>query len=120
MPRYTCTAEDRKLFQQFLGDFLPPDIFDAHAHLYRQKDLGPSYPPNVRAGPEDATYEEWFASAQDWMGEKLVPRDGLFFPFPATHLDVAAANRFLFDQIKSQPGSRGLMMVRPKDDPAAV
>lgn len=113
--------EDRVLFDRLLRGFVPPNTFDAHAHWYDLTHLSPGTPadafPNCTAVGYDATLEHTL----QWMGD-LSPRAGLYFPFPFRQLDTDAANRFLVDEL-SQPrsaDSRGLMMIRPQDDPQAV
>ena len=49
--RVRYTEADRELFDRFLGDFVPPDAFDAHAHLY---DLRHLVPPEDFAGPDQS------------------------------------------------------------------
>ena len=31
---------DDAVYQLLIGDFLPPRVFDAHAHLFRLQDMG--------------------------------------------------------------------------------
>jgi glutamate-1-semialdehyde 2,1-aminomutase len=54
-----------------------------------------------------------------WL-PKLALRQGLFFAFPAKTLDTAAANVFVARELQKRPGSRGLLMIRPEENPDAV
>ena len=110
---------DLKLFESMIGDFVPPDSFDSHAHLYDIDHILP-------VGPEDSPvlnsavgYDAMFTSMKKWMGSHVITK-GLYFPFPARTLDCVAANRFLADQLSAHPDCCGLMMIRPQDDAAAV
>src|SRR4029079_16429002 len=44
------------------------------------------------------------------------PDDGLFFGFPSPHVDVAAVNCFIREQVKARVNSRGQMLIRPEMD----
>ena len=110
---------DVDLFNRQLKSFVPPNAFDAHAHLWRVADLGTPTPALAAAGPAEvtrATYDERLAM---WMPERC-PTGGLFFPFPTRAVDVDAANRFLADQMQTDPNSRGLMILTPQQDAATV
>src|SRR5687767_13377238 len=107
---------DLELFRRELGEFVPPNSFDAHAHLYDYGRLGmvgqdsESYP---------AGFDLYHRQQRHWMADSA-PARGLFFPFPSRTLDVAAANDFLHRELQAQPASRGLMMITPQDDAAVV
>ena len=110
---------DLDLWNRELRDFVPPDAFDAHAHLWRVADLGQPTPPLAAAGPADVTRGVYDERLSRWMPDRC-PTGGLFFPFPTRALDVEAANRFLAGQVKGDPGSRGLMIVTPRQEADAV
>ena len=111
--------EDLALWNQHLRDFVPPDSFDAHAHLWRVADLGEPTPRLAANGPEVVTRATYGERLSMWMPERC-PSGGLFFPFPTRNLDVDAANRHLANEIRDDPGSRGLMIVTPRQDPDDV
>jgi glutamate-1-semialdehyde 2,1-aminomutase len=110
---------DAELFARHLRDFVPPRAFDAHAHIFDPRFTGGGgaglLPPGV-AACDRAAYDRMIGA---WMGDRL-PVGGLFFPFPAAAGDVAAQNRFLADQLRTDRESRGLALVTPAEDPAAV
>ncbi len=55
MSDWTFTEQDRELFDRDLKTFVPPTLFDAHAHWYRAKDFAAeSMPALVRSGPQTA------------------------------------------------------------------
>lgn len=118
-----CQAEysprDRELFDRLLNSFVPPNAFDAHAHFYDLQHLVSQEALSDRQGSRGIDHSVMVACMRSWMGDKVVT-DGLYFPFPVKDLDCNAANEFLADALKDQPGSRGLMIIRPDDDPSAV
>jgi glutamate-1-semialdehyde 2,1-aminomutase len=106
---------DLALWDRYLRDFVPPDSFDAHAHLWRIADLGEPTPSLAANGPDVVTRATYDERLSMWMPGRC-PSGGLFFPFPTRQLDVVAANRHLADAIKNDPASRGLMIVTPRQD----
>jgi glutamate-1-semialdehyde 2,1-aminomutase len=124
--RCRYSEADRDLFDRFLRDFVPPNAFDAHAHLYDLRHLaaatrGANATPLAEdfAGPPGIDHDVMLGAMRQWMGDRVV-RDGLYFPYPVRHLDCRAANDFLAGALEGRPGCRGLMMIRPQDDPAEV
>lgn len=113
------TAADVELFNRQLKSFVPPNSFDAHAHLWRVEDLGAPAPALAVAGPLEVTRAVYDERVSQWMPDRC-PTGGLFFPFPTRVLNVAGANRFLADQMKNDPHSRGLIILTPRQDPDEV
>jgi glutamate-1-semialdehyde 2,1-aminomutase len=118
---HVVTPRDRELFERHLASFVPPDVFDVHAHWYTLSGL---FPGNSDTSPQRAddrigaaVYREQMAA---WMGDR-VPRAGLFFGLPSSPtVDAKLTNAFVANEVSGLPGSRALMLVRPGDDPAAV
>jgi len=106
-----ATEAERALFDRKLAQFIPPDPFDVHAHLYTA-DHGPQ--ADEAAG--NFGMPAWSAYAREWMGSSA-PSAGLFFGFPSRGVDPSTDNRWVLDQVHDQAGSRALMLVRPGDDP---
>jgi glutamate-1-semialdehyde 2,1-aminomutase len=115
----TVCDDDLALFDRQLHSFVPPNSFDAHAHLWRVADLGTPPPPLAASGPPEVTREIYSERLSTWMPQRC-PTGALFFPFPTRTLDVDGANRFLADQLQADPHSCGLMIATPQQDPAAV
>lgn len=109
----TAGLADLELFERQLKGFVPPDAFDAHAHLWRVPDLGAPPSPMLAAGPAEVTRAVYDSHVSQWLPGRC-PTGGLFFPFPARTLDVDAANLFLADRLRHDPRSRGMMMITPK------
>ena len=119
MPDWMVTDRDRELFDRELDSFVPPTIFDAHAHWYRA-DHFPSeaMPGLVKSGPAIAG-----SVAFDVAIQQLIPgrqTEGLFFPYPHAQVNVAAANEFLHQELLRRPGSRGQMLITPSQDPEFI
>ncbi len=119
MSDWIVTAADRELFDRELDSFVPPVVFDAHAHWYRRQDFpADALPALVRSGPAVAGSEAFDAAMS-----QLIPgrrTEGLFFPLPNAHVNVDAANEFLHQQCLARPGSRGQMLVTPAQDPEFI
>lgn len=119
MSDWIVTERDRELFVRELDRFVPPVIFDAHAHWYRANHFPPgAAPPLVQAGPPVVG-----SDAYDQLVSQLIPGrriEGLFFPFPHVSADVAAGNEFLRQELQRRPGSRGQMLITPDDDPELI
>lgn len=108
--------EDLKLFDSKLRDFVPPNAFDAHAHWYDMRNfLGDDAP---KEGSK-VGHEVMATSMRRWMGD-LATTEGLFFGYPTRTVDHKAENRHVASEAQANPGCRGLMLVRPDDDPAEV
>jgi len=125
--RWSIDPEDLDLFTRRLGDFVPPDAFDAHAHWYDLRhlihdDIRTDADADADADPirePEVGHAAMVASMRRWMGDRVMTR-GLYFGFPARNVDCRAANRLIADQVHSNAGCAGLMLIRPDDDPAEV
>ena len=113
-------AADLELFESKIGDFVPPNSYDAHAHWYDLRHILSEQELNdPPAENSEVGYDAMVDSMRRWMGSRLITQ-GLYFPFPVRRLDCIAANQFLARQLEAHPECRGLMMIRPQDDPAEV
>ena len=119
MKDWIVTDWDRELFDRELESFVPPTIFDAHAHWYRADHFHPDFVPAlVKSGPAIVGSEVF-----DREITQLIPRrntEGLFFPFPHAQVDIAAENEFLHRELLGRPGSRGQMLITPDHDPEFI
>lgn len=102
---------DKKATEQLTG-FLPPRIFDIHAHIYRVTDLNLSGNSIFNNGPSNVSIDVWSSQLTKFLGEDKL-KGGLFFPTPASNLNLKNANNYLLSQIKESTLSKGLVMVSP-------
>jgi glutamate-1-semialdehyde 2,1-aminomutase len=108
---------DRELWDRELESFVPPRIFDAHAHLYEMGHFTANPPRLCASGPAVAGWETF----EERIGQ-ITPRrqtGGLFFGFPATHVDFAKANEFVATETR-RTDARGQMLIHPSMDPEFI
>ena len=108
---WSFTDSDAKLANE-IQRRLPAKMFDFHAHIYRVDDMNVSPPNLALEGPRVASVEEWRKYIGRQVGNSRL-RGGLFMPNVSPTCDIAKANAFIFEQLKSNPGSRGLILVTP-------
>ncbi len=73
-------ATDEAIAEDLRG-FIPPRVFDVHAHLYRVADLALEPESFLGRGPAEVTVEQW----QKRVGRQMPGADlsgGLFIPDP--------------------------------------
>jgi glutamate-1-semialdehyde 2,1-aminomutase len=109
---------DRELFFRELETFIPPAIFDAHAHIYEARQFSGNIPPICADGASSVGHLEF----QRQMAALIPGRqiNGLFFGLPAIGMDFDAANQFTADEVRPHPRSRAQMLVHPAMDPEQV
>jgi len=107
---------DVELFERELEGFVPPAVFDAHAHLYRRAQW-PEPPAMIESGPEVVTLGR-YRELMDW----LLPRrhvDGLFLGFGGAEV-VAEVNAFVAGEVGGDGGCACGMLVTPDMEPDYV
>lgn len=113
MSNWKFNDEDRFALKE-LEEFLPKEVFDAHAHVYRTKDL------RLEGDSELKTYDEtgidvWKECHEDIFSK--APCKALVFPFPTPNCDVKSANEYLIEQLVKhntvEDRYRGLMLLDP-------
>lgn len=119
MPDWIVTDQDRELFARDLENFVPEKIFDAHAHWYSTRHFAPEgLSPFLQAGPVDAGADAFRQAMEEMIpGRKI---EGLFFPFPSTKVETAAANAFIVQELQKAPRSYGQMLITPEMDPEFI
>ena len=119
MQDWLVTDYDREIIEREVDSFVPPRVFDAHAHLYAQKHFHPDDDKGfLAAGPEVAGVDQYDAMIDEIMPGRSV--DALFFPFPRTKVDFAATNEFVAEEARKRPRSRAQMLIAPGDDPEFI
>jgi predicted TIM-barrel fold metal-dependent hydrolase len=113
---YAPREDERELFDRELNAFVPPVVFDAHAHLYERSHFGPR--SFARSYIDTMPARVGLAEYRHFMGQMLPNRrlDGLFMPM-ALDGDPETVNGFIADEVRNEPRCRGLMVVRPEMDP---
>src|SRR5215831_14080189 len=113
---WKVTDYDREFFRRELDSFVPDNVFDAHAHLY---ELGHwSSPEAMKAGPAVASLEIYREQIQ-WLIPGRKPT-GLFFGVGFNETSRKPSNTFVACELSKDPGSRGLLIVSPRQDSAQV
>lgn len=108
-----------ELFESQLKHFVPPNSFDAHAHLYQHDTAITGLPESAENEQGDSGWNEYCHNLELWMGDRR-PSAGLFFAIPKPDLNRPAANQFLLNELKDQPESRALLLVTPQDNPSEI
>ncbi|WP_437223073.1 aminotransferase class III-fold pyridoxal phosphate-dependent enzyme [Planctomicrobium sp. SH661] len=110
---------ETELLERSLHSFIPQRTFDFHAHLYEPQSDTPALPPLALPGQTAVGFDAYLSSLKNWMG-RSVPQAGLFFALPTKTLCLPSANRLILQELKQHPMSRGLLLIKPQDDPAKV
>ena len=108
---WSFTDYDAKLAKE-IQQILPGKVFDFHAHIHRVDDMHVKPPHFVLEGPRVASIEQWRKHIGRQVGVERL-RGGLFMPNVSPACDITKANEFVFEQLKSNPQSRGLILVTP-------
>ena len=116
---------DREIWEHELDDFVPPVIHDAHVHLSRTSfDRGTT--PQERARSESIAARGFanntMAFWQTWNAALFPGREvhGTCMGSPYLKVDMEGLNRFVAGEVRNDPGSVPLMLVKPGMDPQAV
>lgn len=112
---WTFTGVDDAIAEE-VREFLPPKLFDIHAHLYRNRDLGDPCPALTAPGPEAIDWNVYRAHLGKLTTEKRLV-GGLYFPYPTKTGDVDAGNEYVVEQVTHGDLVRGLVVVTPKSSP---
>ena len=99
---------------------LPERIADAHAHLFRLKDISLPASNILHQGPVKHGLREWQDASASTFGEERILTAGLFMPFPSAQGDIGASNAYLAEELSHLPQARGGVLVRPDTPVSAV
>ena len=105
-----CTEEDRRYFARELDTFVPPKVFDAHAHL-----SATAFGHDV---PFPTGYQEYRQLMQCLLPDRHL--EALFISYTGDKDATAAASAWTSRELTTNPGCRGLFYVKPTDDPEWV
>ena len=97
---------DQEFFRRELDSFVPREIFDSHAHLYKVHHFG----GRMTHGPAEVGLQV-FREQIDWImpGRRV---EGLFFGVGFSDLH-RECNEFIAAEVRKDPGSRGQLLVAP-------
>ena len=105
-------SEQDQAFADSVQDYLPGEVFDVHAHLYRvgEADAGGF----VASGPAAATIDVWREHMSRQVGTGR-PRGALFIPMPRPGR-LTEDNDYVVEQVANAPDSRGSVLISPGMD----
>jgi len=116
---WLITDYDREIFERDLENFVPPRVFDAHAHLYDIDHFDPSSDEKrLHSGPPIVSVDEYDNFNAEFMPGRSV--DTLFFPMPTATVDIDATNEFTAKEVSKRAHSHGQMLISPAHDPEFV
>lgn len=103
-------AVDVSIVASELNQFVPPRVFDVHAHFYDAAHFRKA-PEFCVQGPARCGLNEY----RELMGRILPGRElsGLFFAMPSAELDDTAANEFLLRELSQDARSRMQLLITP-------
>lgn len=114
MPTRPLTDLDRRLAAE-LQQYLPPALFDSHAHLFRRHMFKPAMGNSMREAPDLTTVDVWRAEMEQQLGQGRLA-GGMFTPAPfVAPKDIHDENRWMLDMLSKQTGHfKGLALVAPE------
>jgi glutamate-1-semialdehyde 2,1-aminomutase len=92
---------------------LPDRLFDAHAHLYRSRDIGTAAVALEQQGPSVAGAAVWREHVGRQVGAARLA-GALMIPFPSATCDIEQANAFVLAEQRANPACRALVLVAPR------
>jgi len=112
---------DRLFYDSYLADFLPENIFDAHAHLFAREHFPNGYPPEFASAPERLGVDD-YRRYMEWLHPGGRTKGGLFFGLIFEE-GRAANNHFVRSEVSADVSdddfrkrSFGQWVVAPTDD----
>ena len=111
----TCKAIDINGMKD-VKKILSERLFDAHAHIYRVRDLNLEKISQALPNVDEVSIDYWRTNLSKQLGEGVTLQGGLFCPYPSPHCDINAANNWFIEDLKKYPQFRGLILISPKSD----
>ena len=109
---------DRELFERELQNFLPPRIFDAHAHFFRKSKFNAEGPTIQRERQEFSDLSFYLEKIADLHADRQ--SGGLFFAYPDEESESEFDNHVVATEIRRSANCLGQMLIRPEMDPEYV
>lgn len=115
------TEADTRLIKTRLDDFVPHEVFDAHAHLFHSRHFAEGKRPEFIPADTAFGLRRFNETMARWLPGRVV--HGLFFGYPSAGNNRAGENGFVAGEIavaRNDSASRALALLAPEDDPAAA
>ena len=118
-PIYESTPADRKIFEEFLRDFLPDELFDLHSHLAPPGTITPPSAERLERYwslrlPAIQSAEEYLAAYKNLLPGKRVT--SVAFGMPIQESNVDAQNAYIMESARRHPQIKPFFMVQPDDE----
>lgn len=107
---------DLPMLRQAVDGFVPPRVYDIHAHLFHSRHFAAGKKPAFLDDDRGYGMKDYREALARWLPGRKV--DGLFFGYPSAGNDRAGENEWIADQLATHPEqtlSRGLALVAPED-----
>ena len=105
-------AHDHEFFERKLASFVPDRVFDAHAHVWADRNMKPG---RVIAGlPADCDVDTFLRLLDELHPGRTVAANVFHRICPAEHL--RGANGWVADQVAGDDRFRGRYIAKPQDD----
>jgi glutamate-1-semialdehyde 2,1-aminomutase len=110
---------DEFLVERYLNDFVPNEIYDAHAHLLHDGHYHPDYRIKYLDAGEVHGAAEYQAALAPWLpGRKI---SSLLFGMPTKDNARSTINEWVAGELQTVGGTnRGIALASPYDDPETV
>ena len=115
----SLSETDRQIVHTRLHGFIPPEIYDIHAHPYKESHFGPEAWKFLQ-GSGTKGCESHREHLQQYMAVESI--HGLYFGMPHLTADRPVMNQWVAKetQLNGTPLSRSLLVVSPSDAPMQV
>lgn len=121
MVSWVLNDEDKVMIEREVEPFLPDQVFDAHAHLFRHSDFAPDpVPAGFRDTPEEMGLAAYYHYI-DWIHPGGRTKGGLFFGL-AFNGNRRGNNEFVAAEVNGSLGKNALgqMLISPDMDPEYI
>jgi glutamate-1-semialdehyde 2,1-aminomutase len=115
----TLNPSDLQLVQDRLADFIPSEVMDIHAHIFRSDQFGPD-DYKWLASEKMLTCADHRAALGRYLPGRTL--HGLYIGMPAKGANREATNQWVRDEVRANgsPLSRCLVLAAPNDSPEKV
>jgi len=108
---------DLSIVQNELNGFVPPRVFDAHAHFFDARHF--ASPPNIdKDCPQQCGWDVYHRLMSYILPDREL--SGLFFAMPSADLNIEAANDFTLAEVRRDERSRMHLLITPATPAAEI